>query len=189
MDFRKNPPPLQPLITKGTEVERADSYRFLELQVTSDQTDWTLNTAAIVKKAQQRLYVRLLRKPGLKCYPLTQAYRGLIESTLITGITDWYGNTTTAERKALQGVIKTAERITGTKLPSMDSVYMQRCHKRAENHQRLSPPSPLQHSCKHYTQPQTQQSGQHHYTQHDYSTTRAITPHYPTLLLMYNTMC
>ncbi|KAK0144491.1 putative RNA-directed DNA polymerase from transposon X-element [Merluccius polli] len=32
LDFRKNPPPLQPLFIRGTEVERADSYRFLGLQ-------------------------------------------------------------------------------------------------------------------------------------------------------------
>ena len=38
---------------------------------------------------------------------------------------------TQAERRALQRVIKTAERITGTTLPSMDFIYSQRCRKRA----------------------------------------------------------
>ena len=113
-------------------MERADSYRFLGLQVTSD-LNWTLNTAATVKKAQQRLYfIRLLRKAGLHCRPLTQVYKGLIESILTTGITVWYGNTTQTERKALQRVIKTAERIIRTELPSMDTIYTQRCQKRAE---------------------------------------------------------
>ena len=52
------------------------------------------------------------------------AYPGrLIESILTCGITVWYGNTTQGEKKALQRVIKTAERIIGTKLPSMDSIY------------------------------------------------------------------
>jgi len=132
LDFRKNPPPLQPLIIKGTEVERADGYRFLGMQVTSDLS-WTLHTTATVKKAQRRLdFIRVLRKAGLNRRPLTQAYRGLIESILTAGITVWYGNTTQAERKALQRVIRTAERITGTQLPSMDSMYVQRCRKRAE---------------------------------------------------------
>ncbi|TNN49914.1 hypothetical protein EYF80_039904 [Liparis tanakae] len=36
-----------PLIIKGTEVERADSYTFLGQQVTSDLS-WTLNTTATV---------------------------------------------------------------------------------------------------------------------------------------------
>ena len=93
---------------------------------------WSLNTAATVKKAQQRLYfIRLLRKSGLNQRPLTLAYSGLVESILTSGITVWYGNTTQAERRSLQWVIKTAERITGTTLPSMDFIYSQRCQKRA----------------------------------------------------------
>ena len=48
---------------------------------------------------------------------------------------------TQAERRALQRVIKTAERITGTTLPSMDFIYSQRCRKRAVRIIRLPPPS------------------------------------------------
>ena len=132
IDFRRSPAPLQPLTIQGTEVERADSHRFLGLQVTSDLS-WSLNTAATVKKAQQRLYfIRLLRKSGLNQRPLTLAYSGLVESILTSGITVWYGNTTQAERRSLQRIIKTAERIIGNTLPSMDSIYSQRCRKRAE---------------------------------------------------------
>ncbi|XP_013865709.1 leucine-rich repeat-containing protein 16A-like [Austrofundulus limnaeus] len=129
LDFRKNPPPLQPLIIRGSEVERPDSHRFLGLQVTSDLS-WALNTEVAVKKAQRRLYfIRLLRKAGLSSRPLTQAYRGLTESILTTSITVCYGNTTQAERKALQRVIKTAEGVVGTKRPSMESLYVQRCQR------------------------------------------------------------
>ncbi len=38
-----------------------------------------------------------------------------------------------AERKFLQGVIKTAERVNGSNLPSMDTIYTQRCRKKAQN--------------------------------------------------------
>ena len=63
-DFRRRPAPLQPLTIQGPEVERVDSNRFLGPQVMSDLS-WSLNTAAPVKKAQQRLYfIRLLRKSG-----------------------------------------------------------------------------------------------------------------------------
>ncbi len=131
MDFRKKSPPLQPLFIKGTGVERADSHRFLGLEVTSNLS-WTTHTANTVKKAQKHMYhIRLLRKAGLSCRPLTLAHRGLIESILTAGITVWDGNTTQAERRALQRVIKTAERATGTKLPSMDTLYSQRCRKKA----------------------------------------------------------
>lgn len=121
-----NPPTTPP-------VERADSYRFLGLQV-KPELRWTHNTTATVKKAQQRLhFIRLLRKVGLNHRPLTHAYRGLIESILTAGITVWYGNTTQAEREALQRVIKTAEGVIGTKPPTMDTMYEQRCRKKTES--------------------------------------------------------
>lgn len=50
-----------------------------------------LDTTATMKRAQQRLY--FIRKPR-KAW----AYRGLVESTLTTGLIVWYGNTTEAER-------------------------------------------------------------------------------------------
>lgn len=116
------------ILLEGTGVERAESYRFLGLQVTSDLS-WSFNTAATVKKTQQQQYfIILFRKAGLKCCPLIQTYRGLIEITLTTGITVWYGNTTQVKRMTLQRVIKTTE----TKLPSMGSMYLQRCCKTAD---------------------------------------------------------
>lgn len=87
-----------------------------------------------MRRAQQRLhFVRLLKKAGLRCQPLTQVYRGLAESILGCGITAWYGNTTVAERKSLQRVIETAERLISSELPSIDTIYSQRCRRRAQS--------------------------------------------------------
>lgn len=84
---------------------------------------WTVDATDTVKKAQGRLhFIRLLRKAGLSHRPLTQAYKGLVESILTIGITVWYGNTAQAERKALQRIMK-------TELPCMDIIYAQRCKK------------------------------------------------------------
>lgn len=52
------------------------------------------NTMATVKKAQY--FIKLLKKSELSRQPLTQAYRGLVESILTSGITVWFGNTTQA---------------------------------------------------------------------------------------------
>lgn len=99
------------------------------LQATSDLS-WTLSTITIVKKAPQRLYfISLVRKASLNHCPLTQDYRGLIESIHTAGITVWYSNITPPEGKALQ---KTAESIKGTKLPCMISMHTECCWKRAE---------------------------------------------------------
>ncbi len=67
VDFRRRAPPLQPLIIKGTEVERTVSYTFLGLHV-SENLSWAKNTATTLKRAQQRLYfIRLLKKARLRC--------------------------------------------------------------------------------------------------------------------------
>ncbi|XP_075884511.1 zinc finger BED domain-containing protein 6-like [Nelusetta ayraudi] len=55
--------------------------------------------------------IKLLKKAGLKQQPLKQANRGPVESILTSRITVWYGNTTVPERKRLQRVIKTTERV------------------------------------------------------------------------------
>lgn len=133
IDFRKKSPPLQPLTIKGTVVERANSHKFLGLHLTSNLS-WTTNTVSTVKKAQKRLYfIRLLKKAGLGMCPLTHAYRGLIETVLTYGITVWFGNATRAEKKSLQRVIKTAERIIGTNLTPMTELYTERCKKKVKS--------------------------------------------------------
>jgi len=78
-----------------------------------------------VEKAQQRLYfIKMLGKAGVSTCPLTQAYRGPLESILTSGITVWYGNTTQAERKALQRVIKTAGRVIRTDLQQLAMILI-----------------------------------------------------------------
>uniref|UniRef100_A0A8C7Y9D2 Reverse transcriptase domain-containing protein n=1 Tax=Oryzias sinensis TaxID=183150 RepID=A0A8C7Y9D2_9TELE len=130
LDYRRKAPPHQPLIINGTVVERTDCHRFLGLQITNSLS-WKKNTVATVKKAQQRLYfIRMLKNAGLKRRTLTQAYRGLVESILTSGLTAWFGNTTIKEKKMLQRVINTAGKIIGCNLPSMDTIYEQRCRRR-----------------------------------------------------------
>ena len=48
-------------------------------------------------------------------------------------ITAWYGSCSAADRKALQRVVKTAERIIGGHLPSVQGIYNSRCLRKARN--------------------------------------------------------
>ena len=48
---------------------------------------------------------------------LKRFYSCTIESILTGCITAWYGNCSGSDRKALQRVVRTAQYITGTKLP------------------------------------------------------------------------
>ena len=92
LDFRKKAPPLKALHIKGAVVQRVESVKFLGLHITNTLS-WSGNTTATLKKAQQRLYfIRSLKKAGLSCQPLTQAYRCRVESVLTGGITVWYNN-------------------------------------------------------------------------------------------------
>ena len=55
----------------------------------------------------------------------------LFESILSDCITAWYGNCSAHNRKALQRVVRSAQRITGSKLPALQDTYTTRCHRKA----------------------------------------------------------
>jgi hypothetical protein len=46
-------------------------------------------------------------------------------------ITAWYGNCSASDRKALQRVVRTAQYITGAKLPAIQDLYTRRCQRKA----------------------------------------------------------
>ncbi|KAI3359693.1 hypothetical protein L3Q82_014076 [Scortum barcoo] len=64
---------------------------------------------------------------------LCSFYRCTIERILTGCITAWYSSCTALnrKRKALQRVVKAAQHITRTELPSMEDLYTQRCRKKA----------------------------------------------------------
>jgi hypothetical protein len=71
-------------------------------------------------KVQQRLFnLRRLKRFVLSPKTLTNVYRSTIESILPRCITTWYGNCTDHNHKALQRVVRSAQRITGGKLPAL----------------------------------------------------------------------
>ncbi|KAI3353889.1 hypothetical protein L3Q82_005097 [Scortum barcoo] len=71
-----------PLLIHGEAVERVNNIKFLGIHITSDLT-WSMNTAHLVKKAQQRLFfLRKLKRAGLSPQLLTNFYRATRESIL-----------------------------------------------------------------------------------------------------------
>ena len=119
MDFRKQ----QREHIDGTVVEKVESFNFLGIHMT-DKLKWSTHTASVVKKAQQRLFnLRRLRKFGLSLKTLTNFYRCAIESILSGCITAFYGNCTPLNSRALQRVVRSAQRITGNKLPALQDTY------------------------------------------------------------------
>uniref|UniRef100_A0AAX7TJ37 Reverse transcriptase domain-containing protein n=1 Tax=Astatotilapia calliptera TaxID=8154 RepID=A0AAX7TJ37_ASTCA len=131
VDYRRNADPHPPIHIKGTAVERVSSFKFLGVHISKDLT-WTTNCSKLVKKAHQRLFfLRTLRKNQLSSDILVNFYRCTIESILTNCITVWYGNCSASDRKALQRVVKTAQRIAGAPLPAIKDICRKRCLKRA----------------------------------------------------------
>ncbi|XP_062896713.1 kinesin-like protein KIF6 isoform X3 [Mobula hypostoma] len=84
------------------------------------------------KKAHRHLYfLRKLKKFGLSTKTLTNFYRCTVESILLGCITTWYGSCPVQNRKKLQKIVNTAQHITQTNLPSLDSLYTARCRSSA----------------------------------------------------------
>ncbi len=131
VDFRRIPPALPPLTILNSTVTAVESFRFLGTTI-SQNLKWDIHIDSIVKKAQQRLYfLRQLRKYKLPQELLKQFYSAIIESVLCTSITVWFSSATKSDLRRLQRVVRTAERIIGTTLPTLQELYSSRVSKRA----------------------------------------------------------
>ncbi|KAK3521237.1 hypothetical protein QTP70_001235 [Hemibagrus guttatus] len=58
---------------------------------------------------------------------------GTIHSILSSCITAWFGNCTISDRKTLQRIVRTAEKIIGVSLPSITDMYTTRCTRKANS--------------------------------------------------------
>ena len=133
VDFRRQPPSLLPLTISNTPVAAVDSFKFLGTTISRD-LKWEMNITCILKKAQQRMYfLRQLRRHGLAKELLRQFYTAVIQSVLSTSITVWFAASTQQDRKRLQRLVRTAERIIGAPLPSIQELFVSRTRKRAGN--------------------------------------------------------
>ncbi|KAL0152772.1 hypothetical protein M9458_052495 [Cirrhinus mrigala] len=131
VDFRKNPPALPPLTIMDSTVKTVETFRFLGNTISQD-LKWDIHIDAIVKKAQQRLFfLRQLRKFNLPQELLKQFYTTIIESVLCTSITVWFNSATKSDLRRLHRTVRTAERIIGSTLPTLQELYLSRVSKKA----------------------------------------------------------
>ena len=114
-------------------MESVKSTKFLGVHITDDLT-WTINTKSLVKKAQTRLhFLRRMRTADLPTSALTTFYRGAIESILTSSLSVWHSSCSVADKKALQRVVRTAEKIIRSPQPAIQDLYHSHCYKRAVN--------------------------------------------------------
>lgn len=92
------------------------------------------DTSVVVGKAQKCLFfLRRLRRTNLPQKLLVNFYRFTSESILTNYMTAWYSSCTKVAERALQWVVKTAQVIVGTELPSLEHLQKTRCVRRAKN--------------------------------------------------------
>ncbi len=132
VNFRKrHQRPYTPLMISGTPVERLSSFKYLGVNISEDLNS-TAHIQTQVKKARQRLYhLRQLTKFRVSPAIVKTFYSGAIESVLTQYISVWYSNITNQDGKALQRVVRLAERISGSALSSLQDIYLKRCKSRA----------------------------------------------------------
>ncbi len=130
-----------PLLWNNT----VESFRFLGTTISQD-LKWDDHIESMVKKAQQRLYFLCqLRKCNLPQELLIQFYSATIESVLCMSITVWFSSATKSGLGRLRRLVRTAERIIGTTLPTLQELYSSRVSKRAGK-KSLWTPQNLAHS-------------------------------------------
>ncbi|KAK1792885.1 hypothetical protein P4O66_001616 [Electrophorus voltai] len=119
----------QPVRINGTTVERVGSFRYLGVHILQDLS-WSRHTNSLAKKARQRVcHLRRLRDFRLPSKVLRNTCT--IESIPMGNITVLFGNSTKQDRQALQSVVRSAERITHTELPDLQTMYYKRCQTKA----------------------------------------------------------
>ncbi|KAL0161475.1 hypothetical protein M9458_045200, partial [Cirrhinus mrigala] len=122
LDFRRNPPALPPLTIMDSTAMTVETFRFLGNTISQDLKR-DIHIDAIVKKAQQRLlFLHQLRKFNLSQELLKQFYTAIIESVLCTSITVWFSSATKSDLRRLHQTVRTAKRIIGTTLPTLQEL-------------------------------------------------------------------
>ncbi len=188
VDFSRNPPALPPLTIMESTVAAVESFRFLGTTISQD-LKWDNHIDSIAKKAQPRLYyLRQLRKFNLPQELLKQFYSAIIETLLCSSITVWFCSATKTDIRWLQRTVRTAERIIGALLPSLQELYTSRVRKRAKKItlDPSHPNDPLAGATEHWApkQPDTRTV----FTPRPYPTwTKHNTPQYCTSELTYQT--
>ena len=115
-----------PPLINGEQVETVTTFRYLGTQTTPGPT-------TLVKKAQQWLhFLRVLRKNKLDTKLLLAFYHSSVESVLTYCLGVWYAGSTAKDKKAVQRVINTAQKIIGCLLTSLEHIATSCCLRRTK---------------------------------------------------------
>ena len=96
----------------------------MSLTLPTDTLLRSKHTKTVVKRAQHNLFpLRILKRFGMGPQIPKRFYSCTIESILTGCITAGYGNCSASDCKAQQRLVRTAQYITGAKLPAIQDLY------------------------------------------------------------------
>ncbi len=106
------------------QVPRCKHLRGLDLDCTHSNTGQESQAKTVPSATAEEIQ-------GLTSYPENFLFRGHRKCIDSVCISVWSGNATNQDYKALQRVVRLAERISGSALPSLQDIYLKRCKSRA----------------------------------------------------------
>ncbi len=122
VDFRRNPPALPPLTIMNSNCDCSGT-------TISQDLKWDNHIDSIAKKGPAEA---VFPPPAKEVQPASGAADTVIESVLCPSITVWFGSATKTDIRRLQRTVRTAERIIGAPLLSLQELYTSRVRKRAK---------------------------------------------------------
>lgn len=126
IDFRRFKPPLQPVNTGGVDIEVVPSYKYLGVYL-DNKLDWSLNTDALYKKGQSRLFfLRKLRSFNICSKMLQMFYQSVVASVLFYAAVCWGGSIRHRDARRLDRLVKRAGSVIGARLDTLEEV-VERC--------------------------------------------------------------
>ncbi|KAM8832881.1 uncharacterized protein AB9W97_003760 isoform 1-T2 [Spinachia spinachia] len=128
VDFRNNRVPPSPITLHDSPVTAVDSFRFLGSIITED-LKWELNISSITKK-QRMFFLRQRKKFNLPKTMMVHFHTDIIKSILCSSITTSYAAATAKDKVRPQRVLRSAERLIGCNLPSLQDSFASRTLKR-----------------------------------------------------------
>lgn len=130
VDFRRSPPPLEPLLINGEQVEVVQQYKYLGT-ILDSKLDWTENTTLLVKKGNQRLhFLRKLRSFGVQSSILMMFYQATVESIITYNSGCCFGNLKVADASRLRKIVKSANSVIGSEVTDLQTHHDRKVLKR-----------------------------------------------------------
>jgi gmma-aminobutyric acid receptor subunit gamma len=118
---------MPPIPIDRAVAEQVESFKFLGFHI--NKLTWSKHAKTDRKRALQNLFPSWRKIFAMDPQILKKFYSCTMKSTGC--ITTWVGNCSASDRKAQQRVVRTAQYITGAKLPAIQDLYTRRCQRKA----------------------------------------------------------